>query len=85
MSRVWRVREAEALLDQMLEASLREGPQVITRGGVETAVLVPIDRWRRLLHPARPSVKELLLADRPRTEALTPPRHPFRRRSTPRL
>jgi antitoxin Phd len=38
----WRVQDAKARFSEFLEASLREGPQVVTRSGVEVAVLVPI-------------------------------------------
>ena len=58
----------------MPESSLAEGPQVVTRRGVETAVLVPIEQWRRLERMTRPGLKELLLTPEARTEELTPPR-----------
>ena len=32
----------------MLETSLAEGPQIVTRYGKETAVLVAIEQWRKL-------------------------------------
>ena len=41
---------------------------------METAVLVPIDQWRRLERQAKPDIKDLLLAPEARTDALTPPR-----------
>ena len=46
MSRVWQVQEAKARFSEMLETSLTEGPQIVTKRGVETAVLVPIEQWR---------------------------------------
>jgi antitoxin Phd len=33
-------------LSDLLETTLKEGPQVVTKDGVERAVLVPIDEWR---------------------------------------
>ena len=47
-------------------------PQVVTRRGVDTAVLVPIEQWRGLQRRARPNLKDLLLAPEPRIEDLTP-------------
>ncbi len=79
----WKVQDAKARFSTFLEASLREGPQVVTRRGVETAVLVPIDQWRRLERTARPSLKELLLAREPRTESLVPPRRASRSLHSP--
>ena len=39
----WPVQEAKARFSELLEKSVTEGPQVVTKRGVETAVLVPID------------------------------------------
>ena len=74
MSKVWQVQEAKARFSELLETSLAEGPQIVTKRGVETAVLVPIDQWRRLERMTRPNLKELLLAPEPRTEELSHPR-----------
>ena len=81
MSRKWQVQDAKARFDEMLEASLSEGPQVVTKSGVETAVLLPIEQWRQLEKKAMPSLKELLLAPEARTDSLTPPRIEHRRRA----
>ncbi len=64
----WQLQDAKARFSELIDASLREGPQVVTRRGVETAVVVPIEEWRRLKAGARPSLKELLLAPEPRSE-----------------
>jgi hypothetical protein len=53
---------------------------VVSRRGTETAVLVPIDEWRRLQAAARPSLKQLLLADSARTDMLVPERGKAHRR-----
>ena len=82
---VWQVQDAKARFSEFLEASLREGPQIVTRRGVETAVLVPIQQWRSIERRARPTLKELLLASEPRTEELTPPRTKPRHRAPPAL
>ncbi len=85
MDNVWQVQEAKARFSELLETSLAEGPQIVTRRGVEKAVLVPIDHWRRLEQLTRPTLKELLLAPEPRTEDLAPPRRPLRRRPVPKF
>jgi antitoxin Phd len=72
--RRWPVQDAKARFSELLEASLNEGPQIVTRRGVEAAVLVPFDEWRRLQSSARPTLKELLLAETPRAEMPVPPR-----------
>ena len=80
MPRVWQVQEAKARFSEMLESAMDEGPQIVTKRGVEAAVLVRIDEWRRLRELARRDVKELLLAPEARTEQLAPrrPTHPPR-------
>jgi antitoxin Phd len=76
----WPVQDAKARFSEFLEASLSEGPQIVTRRGVEAAVLVDIERWRRLQQAARPSLKELLLSPSARAEIPVPSRKRFRRR-----
>lgn len=85
MGKVWQVQDAKARFSEFLEASLTEGPQVVSRRGVETAVLVPIEQWRRLELMTKPNLKDLLLAPEPRTEALVPPRRQHRHRAAPDL
>ena len=72
--RTWQVRDAKARFSEFLEACLEEGPQVVTKRGVEAAVLVPVEQWRRLQKAARPTLKQLLLPKTPRAEIAVPPR-----------
>jgi antitoxin Phd len=81
----WQVQDAKARFSEFLEASLNEGPQIVTRRGVETAVLIPIEEWRRLQRASRPSLKQLLLAPEPRFENLVPSRRRFKRRQPVRF
>ncbi|HSK77852.1 MAG TPA: hypothetical protein VLQ45_15475 [Thermoanaerobaculia bacterium] len=52
----------------------------IHRQGAEAAVLVSIKEWRRL-QAARPTLKELLLAETPRAEIPVPPRRRWHQRT----
>jgi antitoxin Phd len=79
--KVWPVQDAKARFSELLETCLREGPQVVTKRGAETAVLVPVEDWRRLQRSARPTLKDLLLADAPRAELPLPTRGKRRRRA----
>jgi antitoxin Phd len=82
----WPVQEAKARFSELLEASVREGPQIVTKRGVETAVLVPIEQWRSLQQRARPTLKDLLLAPEPRFEGGLPyPRRGRLRRRKPKV
>lgn len=78
--RKWQVYDAKARFSELLDASLSEGPQIVTKRGVDTAVLVPLDEWQRLQELARPSLKQLLLAETPRLEVQLPARGELRRR-----
>lgn len=75
----WPVQDAKARFSELLETTLKKGPQVVTKRGIEAAVLVPIDEWRRLQRSARPDIKEVLLGEGPRFD-LPSPRRRFRRR-----
>lgn len=79
---VWQVQDAKARFSEFLDASLQDGPQVVTRRGVEAAVLVPIEEWRRLQRASRPTLKELLLAPDNRFEISVPERGGLRRRKS---
>lgn len=79
--RHWPVQDAKARFSEMLEACANEGAQIVTKRGVETAVLVPLREWKRLTSHAGPSLKELLLSDEGRGDLAIPPRGNARRRS----
>ena len=76
----WQLQEAKARFSEFLDAALTKGPQVVTRRGVEAAVLVPIGEWRRLQQARRPNIKELLLAPGPRFDMALPKRSRWKRR-----
>lgn len=76
----WQLQEAKARFSEFLDAALKKGPQVVTRRGVEAAVLVPMEEWRRLQRESRPNIKELLLGEGPRFEDIAPKRGAWKRR-----
>jgi prevent-host-death family protein len=76
----WQLQDAKARFSEFLDAALQQGPQVVTRRGVETAVLVPIEEWRRMKSAARPGIKELLLGPGPRFNIPIPERGRGKRR-----
>jgi antitoxin Phd len=81
----WQVQDAKARFSELLDACVSEGPQIVTRRGKETAVLVPFHEWVRLQSATRPSLKSLLLSDAGRGDLLIPERGSARRRSTTEL
>src|SRR3546814_2432111 len=62
----WPVQDAKARFSELLAACAAQGPQMVTKRGVETAVLVPAAEWHRIQQRSRPTLKQLLLSDRER-------------------
>ena len=84
--RKWPVQDAKARFSELLEASLSNGPQSVTKRGIEAAVLVSAAEWKRLnLDRERPTLKELLLSPTPRGDLTIPKRGGPRRRKPGRL
>jgi prevent-host-death family protein len=46
MQNVWQLQEAKNKLSQVIEEAVINGPQVITKRGLETAISVPDTRFR---------------------------------------
>jgi len=74
-------------LSDLVETALKEGPQVVTKDGVETAVLVSIEDWKRLnpaadsgATPPRRSLKDILLDPNGPHDLYIPPRGRYRHR-----
>jgi antitoxin Phd len=60
---MWQLQDAKSRFSEFLESTLKDGPQIVTRRGVEVAVLVRIEDWRQLQKASKPSLKDFLLAD----------------------
>ena len=81
--RQWPVQDAKARFSELLEASVEEGPQLVSRRGEPKAVLVSIAEWENLQRRAKPTAKEVLLAAEPRFELDIPSRGRWKRREPP--
>src|SRR3546814_20443751 len=68
----WPVQDAKARFSELLAACAAQGPQMVTKRGVETAVLVPAAEWHRIQQRSRPTLKQLLLSDRDRGDLAIP-------------
>lgn len=76
----WPVQDAKARFSELLDACVNDGPQMVTRRGTETAILVPVAEWKRLNSAARPSLKSLLLSTLAPTDLDLPERGLAQRR-----
>ena len=54
MMKTWPVQDAKARFSEFLEACIAEGPQMVTKRGLEAAVLVPVAQWRMLQSASGP-------------------------------
>ncbi|GAB1408459.1 hypothetical protein MASR1M8_23780 [Thermomonas brevis] len=77
----WPVQDAKARFSELLEACMKDGPQLVTKRGEDAAVLVPVQQWKRMREAARPTLKQLLLSEQARGELPVPARGRARRRS----
>mgnify|MGYP003333227353 FL=1 len=78
----WPIQDAKSRFSEFLDTCLSEGPQMVTKRGVETAVLVPLPVWQRMQANSKLTLKELLLAEQGRTDTLfVPERGVAKRRS----
>ena len=44
----WQIQQAKARFSEMVERTLKEGPQTVTRHGKPVAVLVPAQQYQRM-------------------------------------
>ena len=70
----WQLQEAKARFSELIDDTLEKGPQVVTRRGIDTAVVVSIDEWHKLNDENRLTWKDVLLGDGPRFEIPVPRR-----------
>ena len=64
----WPIQDAKARFSEFLDACISNGPQMVSRRGVDAAVLVPLPVWQRMQATSRMSLKELLLSEQGRTD-----------------
>ena len=70
----WPVHDAKARFSELLEASIAEGPQVVTKHGKAAAVLVPIRQWDALQIAGKRPLKQVLLDTTAATGLVVPAR-----------
>ena len=75
----WQLQEAKAKLSEVIDSAEASGPQVITRRGVEAAVVVPIEQWRKMQKKRRRTLLEVLQSG-PQFDLQIPPRGQWKMR-----
>ena len=61
MSAKWQMQEAKARFAELVRKAGTEGPQVVTHRGVDTAVVLSMDEYKRL-QPSKKSFVEHLFS-----------------------
>lgn len=56
----WALQDAKAKLSELVDTAKRDGPQIITRRGVDEVAVVPIEQWKRMGGMAKPTLLEVL-------------------------
>ncbi len=79
----WQLQQAKARFSELIDDTIEKGPQVVTRRGIDTAVVVSIDEWRKLRDEKRLTWKDVLLGDGPRFEIPNPNRGTVKSRRPP--
>jgi antitoxin Phd len=49
MSHAWQLQEAKNKFSKVVDDALRDGPQIITKHGVETAILLSMSDYNKLI------------------------------------
>ena len=49
MNRIWQLQDAKNKFSQVVDEALKQGPQIITKHGIETAVVVSYEEYRKMV------------------------------------
>jgi antitoxin Phd len=79
----WQLQDAKARFSELIDDTLEKGPQVVTRRGIDTPVVVSIDEWRELGDEKRATWKDVLLGEGARFEIPLPKRGQAKSRRPP--
>jgi len=70
----WQLQDAKAKFSKVVDDAVAKGPQIVTKRGVDTAVVVSMADWRESQRTPTRTWKEVLLGDGPRFEIPIPKR-----------
>jgi antitoxin Phd len=79
----WQLQDAKARFSELIDDTLEKGPQVVTRRGIDTAVVVSIEEWHKLNKHNGATWKDVLLGEGPRFELPLPARGRVQSRKPP--
>ena len=79
----WQLQQAKAHFSEVIESAVNNGPQIITKRGVKTAVVVPFAEWERA-QSGRRSLLQVLQSG-PQFDLQIPPRGKLKTRKPVQL
>jgi len=77
----WQLQDAKAKFSKVVDDAVAKGPQIVTKRGVETAVVISFEEWQQSQKKDRPTLKEILLAPGPRFDIPLPKRTRYKLRA----
>jgi prevent-host-death family protein len=51
LDNIWKFQEAKSKLSELVDRTLSDGAQIITRHGKKTIVVIPFDEYYHITHP----------------------------------
>jgi len=75
---IWQLQEAKSRFSEVVDLSLREGPQTVTRRGEAAVVVLSVKEYRRLTGETPLLIDCLLNAPRGAPLEIDRPREPIR-------
>jgi antitoxin Phd len=76
----WELHKAKVRFSELIDDTLEKGPQIVTRHGIETAVVVSMEEWKKLNDEKRQTWKDVLLGEGPRFDIPLPKRGAMNRK-----
>ncbi len=74
----WQLQEAKSRFSEVVDLTLTEGPQLVTRRGEEAVVILAAEDYRRLVGDAPNLIDHLLNAPRGEALVITRSKEPIR-------
>jgi antitoxin Phd len=74
----WQLQEAKNRFSEIVDLTLTEGPQLVTRRGSDPVVILAVEDYRRLVGDAPNLIDHLLSAPKGEALAITRSKQPIR-------
>jgi antitoxin Phd len=76
--RTWKLQDAKSRFSEVIDRTLTEGPQLVTKRGSDAVVILAVEDYRRLIGDAPNLIDHLLSAPRGEVLTITRSKEPIR-------